>query len=163
MRKYSEEPVTLGELSYLLWCTQGVKEIVPAVTTFRTVPSAGSCHAFETYMQVNHVHGLKPGIYRFLALKHALMVIDQEDKLIDKITEACLGQSFIKDAAVVFFWAAVKEGMVWRYGERGYRYLLLDAGHVCQNLYLSALVIEKFIIYRKERVGYSKWKIFWKL
>lgn len=141
IRKYSAQPLTLAELSYLLWCSQGVKEIVPAVTTFRTVPSAGACHAFETYLLVNHVQGLQPGLYRFLALKHALRLLASGDYS-NTMVKACLGQSFIADSSVVFFWAAIKERMTWRYGERGYRYLLLDAGHIAQNLYLSALSID---------------------
>jgi SagB-type dehydrogenase family enzyme len=139
IRKYSEEQLSLEELSYALWCTQGIKEVVPGVTTFRTVPSAGACHAFETYVLVNKVEEIEPGLYRFLAIKHALLGIKFGDDLADKLTEACLGQKFVKTGALTFFWVAVSERMTWRYGERGYRYLLLDAGHICQNLYLSAL------------------------
>lgn len=139
IRKYSKEPLSLEELSYLLWCCQGVKEVVPAITTFRNVPSAGACHAFETFILVTNVEGLKPGLYRFLALKHALIAVSLGEENIDKVVAACLGQTFIADSAVTFFWAAVSERMTFRYGERGYRYLLLDAGHICQNLYLSAM------------------------
>lgn len=142
IRKYGEAPLSLKELSYLLWCCQGVKEVVPEVTTFRTVPSAGACHAFETFIQVNNVEGLKPGIYRFLALKHSLLVIGLDEENKDRVQKACLSQKFIGSSAVTFFWVAVKERMTYRYGERGYRYLLLDAGHVCQNLYLSALSLD---------------------
>ncbi len=137
-RSYSNEPLSLEELSFLLWCTQGVKDVMPSAATFRTVPSAGARHAFETYLLINNVEGLQPGLYRFLALEHKLAVISTAEDITDQILEACMNQSFVLTGAVTFIWTAVTERMKWRYGERGYRYLHLDAGHVCQNLYLSA-------------------------
>jgi len=141
VRKYSAEPITLTDLSYLLWCTQGVKLVMPGNATFRTVPSAGARHAFETYLLINNVEGLQPGLYRFLAIDHKLVEVDLTENMSDAITAACLNQQFIKTSAVTFIWVAVAERMLWRYGERGYRYLHLDAGHVCQNLYLAAQTI----------------------
>ncbi len=72
LRSYAPTPLTLEEVSYLLWCTQGVTEVAPGVRTTRTVPSAGARHAFETSVLVNRVQGLGPGLYRFSALEHAL-------------------------------------------------------------------------------------------
>lgn len=141
LRRYSREALSLEELSFLLWCTQGVKKVVPGSATFRTVPSAGARHSLETYLLVNNVKGLSEGLYRFSALKHALIELSHEAGLADQLTAACLGQPFVKTSAVSFIWAALVERMKWRYGERGYRYLLLDAGHVCQNLYLCAEAI----------------------
>ena len=138
IRNYSRVPLTIGQLSYLLWCTQGVKEVFQGTTTLRTVPSAGARHAFETYLLINKVDGITPGLYRFLVLEHSLISVSLEKDIADKITKACLNQKFIKSSAVTFIWVAVPYRMNWRYGERGYRYLYLDAGHVCQNLYLSA-------------------------
>lgn len=138
VREYSERPLTLEELSFLLWCTQGVKQVVPRSATFRTVPSAGARHALETYLLVNRVDGLEPGLYRFLALDHQLLQLSTEPGWREALTTACLGQEMVGRSAVTFFWVAEAERMVWRYGERGYRYLLLDAGHACQNLYLSS-------------------------
>ncbi len=137
-RKYSDQPLTLGELSYLLWCTQGVKLVMPGSATFRTVPSAGARHAFETYLLINHVEGLQPGLYRFLAIDHRLVAVTLDEGIAAEIAAACLNQQFIRTSAVTFIWTAVAARMTWRYGERGYRYLHLDAGHVCQNLYLAA-------------------------
>jgi SagB-type dehydrogenase family enzyme len=142
IRKYPAEPLTLEELSYLLWCTQGVKEVTARPATLRTVPSAGARHAFETYLLVNHVEDLQRGLYRFLAIEHKLVGMDAESDIADKITEACPGQKFVKTSAVTFIWTAVAYRMKWRHGERGYRFLHLDAGHVCQNLYLSAEAID---------------------
>jgi SagB-type dehydrogenase family enzyme len=137
-RRYTHQALTLDELSFLLWCTQGVKETLDTHATLRTVPSAGARHAFETYLLVNNVEGLVPGLYRFLALSHQLAQVKTEAGLADRMAQACLDQSHVKHSAVTFFWAAVPYRMTWRYGERGYRYLHLDAGHVCQNLYLAA-------------------------
>jgi SagB-type dehydrogenase family enzyme len=138
IRNYSEVPLTIDQLSYLLWCTQGVKEVFQGATTIRNVPSAGARHAFETYLLINNVDGITPGLYRFLVLEHSLIRVLLDKDIADKITKACLNQHFIKSSAVTFIWIAVPYRMNWRYGERGYRYLYLDAGHVCQNLYISA-------------------------
>lgn len=142
VRAYSEHPLSLEELSYLLWCTQGVKSIHSRNATLRTVPSAGARHALETYILVNHVEGIEPGLYRFLALSHKLQAIDLDENIADKITDSCLKQRFISSSAVTFIWVAVIYRMMWRYQERGYRYIHLDAGHICQNLYLAAESID---------------------
>lgn len=138
LRRYSPEPLTLNELSALLWFTQGVKEVTNRPVTLRTVPSAGARHAFETYLLINRVEGLQPGVYRYIALEHALLGLNHDDGINQKLTQACFNQQQVATSAVTFFWVAVAERMFWRYPERGYRYLLLDAGHVCQNLYLAA-------------------------
>jgi SagB-type dehydrogenase family enzyme len=138
VRSYSAIPLSIQELSYLLWCTQGVKRVFGGSVTLRTVPSAGARHAIETYLLVNNVQGLTRGIYRFLAIEHRLLTLNTDSGLADRVTEACFHQDFVKTAAVTFIWTAVVYRMKWRYGERGYRYLFLDAGHVCQNLYLGA-------------------------
>lgn len=141
VRQYSEKALTLEELSFLLWCTQGVKEKIDDYATLRTVPSAGARHAFETYLLVNRVDNIQSGVYRYLAIDHRLLQLEENGGLADKLAEACWGQTQVKRSAVTFFWTAVPYRMAWRYGERGYRYLHLDAGHVCQNLYLSAEAI----------------------
>ena len=68
VRSYAREPLSLEDLSFLLWCTQGVKSVHGTQATFRTVPSAGARHAFETYLLVNDIDCLEPGLYRYLAL-----------------------------------------------------------------------------------------------
>ena len=141
VREYSRTPLSLDELSYLLWCTQGVRRTSAGGQTMRTVPSAGARHAFETLLCVNNVAGLRPGLYRFLALDHALVEENLESDVAARLVEACLGQDFVKTCAVTFLWIADVYRMTYRYGERGYRYLHLDAGHVCQNLYLAAEAI----------------------
>ncbi len=141
VRSYSDEPLTLEELSWLLWSCQGVKDVVARPATLRTVPSAGARHPFETYVLVNRVEGLEPGLYRFLAVDHKLQEVDLGGGIADKIADACHRQRFVKTSAATFIFTAVAYRMYWRYGERGYRYMHLDVGHVCQNLYLAAEAI----------------------
>jgi len=138
VRSYARKALALDELAFLLWCTQGVKSVHGTQGTFRTVPSAGARHAFETYLLVNDVEGLEPGLYRYLALSHRLSRVKPDPALHIEIAHACFDQDFIMRCGVVFLWTAVPYRMTWRYGERGYRDLHLDAGHVCQNLYLAA-------------------------
>lgn len=141
VRSYSTTPLSLEELSLLLWCTQGVREIIPTLTTLRTVPSAGARHALETYLLVNRIQDLPGGLYRYLPLDHKLLEIRRNNQIASQITEGCLGQDMVLRSAVTFLWTAVSYRMTWRYHQRGFRYLFLDCGHVCQNLYLAAEMI----------------------
>jgi len=139
LRRYTDESLTLEELSYLLWLTQGVKKVdEKRHVVWRTVPSAGCRHPFETYLSINRVDGLEPGLYRYVATEHKLVALQTDAKFNDKLTEACAGQRQVDTSAVTFIWAAVPYRTIWRYSERSYRYLYLDAGHVCQNLHLAA-------------------------
>lgn len=138
IREYARDPLTLQELAYLLWCTQGIVQRHEPYATFRNVPSAGGRHAFETYLQVNRVIDLEPGLYRYLAFSHRLMAIEISSDMADRLTQACLRQDMVRDSAVTFIWSCVIYRMAWRYSERAYRYVHIDAGHVCQNLYLAA-------------------------
>lgn len=142
VREYAPKPLALVELSYLLWCTQGIKLIYGDQITLRTVPSAGARHAFETVLLINRLEGVTPGVYRYLPVDHQLEVISTQPDLAGRFAAACFDQTFVQQCAVAFLWVAVPYRMTWRYGERGYRYLHLDAGHVCQNLYLAAETIE---------------------
>jgi len=138
LRNYTEAALSLDELAYLLWCAQGVKRVVPGRATFRTVPSAGARHPFETIILANCIEGLPVGLYQYLAVEHQLASIDADADTAERLAGACYGQAMVKEAAATFIWVADRYRMVWRYGERGIRYLHLDAGHICQNLYLAA-------------------------
>jgi len=139
VRAYSDTPLLKSELSYLLWCTQGIQKTADNGShTLRNVPSAGARHAFETYILINRVDGLTPGLYRYVASRHSLTAISTENGAAGKITAACLGQGMILASAATFIWCADMKRMTYRYGQRGYRYIHLDAGHVCQNMYLCA-------------------------
>lgn len=137
VRTYAKAPLTLHELAYLLWSTQGINEIAHPYYTKRTVPSAGGRHSFETYLLINRVEGIPPGLYRYIAFSHRLIEIDTSSGIADKVMSACLGQPFVRSSAVAFIWSCVIYRMSWRYSERAYRLVHLDAGHVCQNLYLA--------------------------
>ena len=142
LRRYKQQSLTKEELSFLLWTTQGVKSVTKRPVTLRTVPSAGARHAFETYLLINQVEGIEPGLYRFISLEHALLPVEVNATVVDRVTEGCMDQNQVAKSAITFIWVAVTERMHWRYGDRGYRYLHLDAGHVCQNLYLAAEAIQ---------------------
>lgn len=140
-RAFRAEPLSLDELSFLLWATQGVREFVDAAAAFRTVPSAGARHALETYLCVFNVAGLEPAFYRYLPLEHELLFEFHEPAAGRRLTEATLGQSFAARAAAVFIWTAIPYRMEWRYGAAAHKAIALDAGHVCQNLYLACEAI----------------------
>ncbi|MCG7855075.1 MAG: SagB/ThcOx family dehydrogenase [Methanoregulaceae archaeon] len=138
VRRYLRDPLSLEELSYLLWCTQGIVQVVDPYYTLRNVPSAGGRHSFETFLLINRVDGVKPGLYRYLSFSHRLLEMDTSPGIIDRVMDACLGQAFVRNSAVTFLWACVVYRMAWRYAERAWRLVHLDAGHVGQNLYLAA-------------------------
>jgi len=140
-RTFSSEPLTLKELSFLLWATQGVRKIAAAGTAFRVVPSAGCRHALETYLCILNVAGIEEGIYRYLPIEHQLLLASQPAHLSARISEATLGQDFVGKSAVTFIWTAVPYRMEWRYDLAAHKVIALDAGHVCQNLYTSCEAI----------------------
>ena len=138
-RKFLNEVITLPELSYLLWTTQGVKEIVrEGVASFRTVPSAGARHPFETYLMVKNVEGLEEGLYRYLPFDHSLIFLKSVEKFNEKLVKALKGQQWSSTAAVTFFWSSICYRGEWRYDVAAHKMILIDVGHVCQNLYLAA-------------------------
>ncbi len=142
IRHFSSTGLSLPELSFLLWATQGVTAAQGDTATFRTVPSAGARHALETYVGVSRVDGLAAGVYRYLPLDHQLVCEFTDVDIAPRLEDACFGQSFVGEAAAVFLWAAVPYRMEWRYGLAAHRVILLDAGHVCQNLYLACEAID---------------------
>lgn len=144
LRDYAEIPLTQEELSYLLWATQWIRDFRSSEKMeigFRNVPSAGCRHPFETYLLINHVKGIKPGIYYYHPLQHGLILYLAEKDLKEKAMEACFSQLVVASSAVTFFWVAFPYRTAWRYGQRGYRYIYIDAGHVGQNLHLAAEAI----------------------
>jgi SagB-type dehydrogenase family enzyme len=107
----------------------------------RTVPSAGCRHALETYLCALNVRGLARGVCRYLPLEHQLAVELEDDQLAAKVVPATHGQSFVGQSAAVFVWTAIPYRMEWRYDIAAHKVILLDAGHVCQNLYLACQAI----------------------
>ena len=142
-RKYSNEVITLKELSFLLWATQGIKSVVgnKRKATLRTVPSAGARHPFETYLFINQVEGLEAGLYHYLPLEHELELLSKDLDQTDKVTDAFAGQEFFGSAPVSFVWTVVPYRSEWRYVLDAQKYALIDIGHLCQNLYLAGEAI----------------------
>ena len=137
-RRFSRTPLSLEELSFLLWATQGIDEVDPdGAYSLRPAPSAGARHAFETYIVANRVVGLEPGVYRYLPLSHQLAFEFAEPGLPRKLTDATLGQEFVGAGAAVFVWSCIPYRGEWRYVIRAHRVMLMDVGHLCQNLYLA--------------------------
>jgi SagB-type dehydrogenase family enzyme len=137
-REFSEASLSLSALSFLLWCTQGVEQVLSGgYATLRPAPSGGARHPFETHLIVSRVTGLAAGVYRYLPLSHQLLPRFQEDGLSHKIVRAACGQRFVGRAAVVFVWSCVPYRGEWRYHLAAHKTMLLDAGHLCQNLYLG--------------------------
>lgn len=141
-RNYSNEKLKIEELAFLLWATQGVRNPGLQPAHFRTVPSAGARHSFETYLFIHRVEKVPPGLYRYLPLSHELVFLKgADDGSKKRLSRAVLGQQFVAGSAVVFVWTTVPYRMEWRYLEAAHRVILLDAGHVCQNLYLACEAI----------------------
>lgn len=140
-RAFLKESISLDALACLLWCTQGLRGSVHNGHAYRNVPSAGCRHSFETYLAVFRVDGLEPGMYRYLPLSHQLVFEFADDMLPQKMIHASLGQAYPGKSAVTFIWTAVAFRMEWRYGLAAHKVIALDAGHVCQNLYLACETI----------------------
>lgn len=142
-RVYKNESITLAQLAFLLWSTQGVKEIRGNnYATVRPVPSAGARHAFETYLAIFNMEGLEKGIYHYLPMEHSLEFITAVDDFAKTVSDSLCEQKWaVNNSAAVFFYSAIPYRSEWRYTADAHKLILLDAGHVVQNLYLSALAI----------------------
>lgn len=140
-RQFTSVPLSLDETAFLLWATQGVRAVLHEAAVLRTVPSAGCRHSFETYCAVQRVDGLDSGIYRYLPLDHSLVHVRDVENLPERLSAATHGQEFAGRSAVTFLWTAIPERTEWRYAEASYKVIALDAGHVCQNLYLACEAI----------------------
>ncbi len=141
-RKYLKKNLSKLELAYLLWATQGLRESPVQGHAYRTVPSAGCRHSFETYLAIFNVDGIEPGIYRYLPADHQLVFEFSDDMLEEKMIHASLGQTYPGRSAVTFIWVTIPYRMEWRYGLAAHKVIVLDAGHVCQNLYLACEAID---------------------
>lgn len=137
-RKYSDDYLSLEELSYLLWATQGLKVVHSEEwgSSEKVVPSAGMVHCIETYLFIDRVQGVKKGLYRYLPKEQRIIEVNMADDCAEKLNNAMKNQLF--GAAVVFLWSALPYKMEWQYMEVAHKMIAIEAGHVCQNLYLTA-------------------------
>jgi SagB-type dehydrogenase family enzyme len=142
-RKYTTESLTLEELSFLLWCTQGVKQVVKSGRgVLRTVPSSGAKSPFETHLIINRVEGLEPGLYRYISFTHQLIYIKSIKDAEEKIGELAYDQKFVGKGAVIFCWVAIPYRTEWRYTILAHKFIAIDLGLVCENLYLGCAAID---------------------
>lgn len=135
-RKFKNEPITQEQLSLLLFGMTGLTRIFPQFA-FRTVPSAGGLYPIEVYPVINNVKDLVQGVYHYDIPKHSLELL-QEGDFRSEIAKACLDQQIAYKSAVNFVWTAIIERSKWKYLQRCYRYIYMDAGHIGQNFYLIA-------------------------
>ncbi len=134
IRSYEDGPLTLRDLSQLLWAAQGVTD----PRGFRTAPSAGALYPLEVYVAAGNVTNLPNGIYKYKPYEHQLVRIAEGDKRIE-LSRAALGQSSIREGAAVIVFSAVYERTTVKYGKRGIRYVHIEVGHAAQNVYLQAV------------------------
>jgi SagB-type dehydrogenase family enzyme len=133
VRAYSGENLTIEELSQLLWAAQGITEPWGG----RTAPSAGALYPLELYVVVGTVTGLDAGVYQYRPATHELEKTKDGD-VRAALAGAALSQGFIGDAAINLVFFGVFNRTTVKYGERGIRYVYMEAGHAAQNVYLQA-------------------------
>lgn len=134
VRAYKKTPLILSEVSQLLWAAQGITD----PQGFRTAPSAGALHPLVVYVVIGNVHNLSSGIYKYIPQKHVLIRLIKGDKR-NELSAAALGQSCVADGAIVIILSAVYERTTLKYGDRGIRYVHIEAGNAAQNVYLQAV------------------------
>ncbi|AGF54749.1 SagB/ThcOx family dehydrogenase [Clostridium saccharoperbutylacetonicum] len=141
-RFYSDEAMSIEELSYLLWATQGITGTNKVGLILRTVPCSGATHSFETYLFIMNVEGIKKGVYRYDPIEHRLLFIFESEGIDSKIDAITLDQPFVpnfaKKAAVIFAWSTTPYRSEWKFDITAHKKILIDIGHVCQNLYLAS-------------------------
>ena len=135
---FQRSSLTLAELSFLLWCTQGLKKIVAETVEIRNSPSSGSRNPLETYFVASEIEGLETGLYRYLPSTHSIVAERIDFGITLEMSTASMNFRMVTRAAVTFLWVAVPYRTVWAVGNRGYRSAFIEAGHTCQNLILAA-------------------------
>lgn len=137
IRSYLDLPLSIHELSQLLWAAQGINN----ERGFRTAPSAGATFPLEMFVVVNNVENLDKGIYHYHPQGHQMTFIRSVD-VAEPLFTACLSQSMILDSGAILVFAAIYERTTARYGERGVRYIYNEVGHASQNVHLQAAALD---------------------
>jgi len=137
VRDFTDDPLSLDQLSYLFWAAGGLQPRRGG-DEFRTAPSAGALYPIETYVAVNRVSGVVSGIYHYSVKSHLLEELKSGD-FGRQVATAALGQEMCADAAAVFIWTAIFQRAKWKYKQRAYRCVYLDAGHIAENFALAAV------------------------
>lgn len=133
VRTYTGEPLKLIDLSQLLWAAQGITD----AQGFRTAPSAGALYPLELWVVAGNVEMLSPGIYRYKPDEHAISLVDVGDRR-KELAKAALSQSCVDNAAISIIITAVYSRTTVKYGDRGIRYVHIEAGHAAQNICLQS-------------------------
>ena len=141
-RSYKDVPLTFEELSYVLYETCRVDHINNGIT-YKTIPTAGATNSGETYVYINRVENIKSGIYLYVQDRHQLALINQEENLQEEVNKALLKQ--LRGASVVFYFTHVLPRVEYKYAYVGPKLACLEAGHACQNLSLTAEVIDSSV------------------
>ena len=140
IRRFKSEPLSEAELSQLLWAAQGIT-LPGRGLGLRTAPSAGALYPVETYLVIHAIEGLDPGVYHYAVEEHTLEQLKTGDfRMV--VAQAALDQEVAYAANVIFVWTAVFQRSKWKYRQRAYRYIYLDAGHIAHNVALSAVALE---------------------
>jgi len=139
IRDFSKKPLSKEQLSYLIWASTGIQRKERGFE-YRTAPSAGALYPIETYVVINNVKNIAQGVYHYNIESNHLEEIKKGDYR-SAIAEAALNQPMCYHAAAVFIWTAIFNRSKCKYGQRAYRYIYLDAGHIAENLALSATSI----------------------
>ncbi|MCL2008113.1 MAG: SagB/ThcOx family dehydrogenase [Treponema sp.] len=134
-RKLGGGPISMADLSFLLWACFGKRDIVNG-RILRIVPSGGSRHPFETYFYADKVTGLEQGLYRYIATKNSVILVSKKEGLKDELNTGIKGQWF--NCAVAIFWVFIPYRCEWRYTHHSHKISLIDVGHIGQNAYLGA-------------------------
>ena len=137
VRSYSKTPLTLPQLSQLLFAAQGITGSIPGYE-LRAAPSAGALYPIKVYLLVNNVEELSRGIYHYNVPKHALELLKEGD-FRKEITNSGLWQDTLGEAQVTFVLSAVFERTQKKYRDRSIRYIYMEAGHISQNISLQAV------------------------
>lgn len=152
-RDFTDYIMRIEELSYLLWATQGIiKEDKGKL--FRPVPSTGKTNPFETYIIVKRVEGIRAGVYRYLPENHEILLVKADEDIHERLNNVVIDQEFVLNASVSFVWAAVPYRTEWDYDIEAYKIILIELGHIAQNLYLISeglnLGMSTIIAYNQE-------------
>ncbi|MGM0653332.1 MAG: SagB/ThcOx family dehydrogenase [Bacillota bacterium] len=140
VRNYNPDKISNNKLSQVLWASQGIS-LQTEYHQFRTTPSAGGLFPIETYCVINSVEGFPAGVYHYQVSYHNLVLLKEGNFGLD-LARAALGQKMMRDASFNLVWTAMIDRSRWKYDQRAYRYIYLDAGHIAQNTALAAVSCE---------------------
>lgn len=137
VREFKDSPLTLEEVSQLLWAAQGITD---PKRNLRTAPSAGALYPLEVYVVIGKVKDVPQGVYRYIPKEHKIQLVKSGD-VREKLAQAALGQVWVKEAPVVICISAEFERTKRKYGQRAWRYVYMEAGHAAQNVLLQAVAL----------------------